>query len=377
MTDQVQSIPAILRELRASEPPDGRVLSVILETTARQTIGQAYLLAFRDACKRIRAGLDEAERARFERAVSQAERYLTAMLVPTHPGVALYAAGAEEYFYAVPLPAAPTDLVAWEDAPVIAPLVQALDDYERVAVVLFDKERTRLFTVFLEEIEERRTFQDEVPGKQATGDWFALSQTRYARHHEDHVRRHAKRTIAALMGELRARPFDRLFLAGPDEARALLRRHLPRPLRLRDAGDLRLEFFASDAEVLTAARAAAAELERREELATVRSLFDAAQSPSVAIGLDPVLTALAEGRVHRLVVAAGPPETGGECPDCERLVIDRVPCPLCGGPTAPVPDLRERAIERALEQGAGVERVSGMAAALLEEAGGFGAWTRY
>lgn len=42
-----------------------------------------------------------------------------------------------------------------------------------------------------------------------------------------------------------------------------------------------------------------------------------------------------------------------------------------------VADLRERLIDRALEQAARVEFVSGEAADLLDEHDGIGAWTRY
>jgi peptide subunit release factor 1 (eRF1) len=40
-------------------------------------------------------------------------------------------------------------------------------------------------------------------------------------------------------------------------------------------------------------------------------------------------------------------------------------------------DLGERAVERALDQGAKVEVVSGEAAETLNARGGLGAWTRY
>jgi hypothetical protein len=376
-SDRVQAIPTILRRLRETDPPHGRVLSVTLDTTASRTIGMAYVLAFRDACKRVRSELAESEWERFERAVARTERYLAESLVPGRPGVAIYAGGNEDYFFATPLPTAPPDLVAWEPAPVLAPLLAALDDQERVAVVLFDKERTRILSLYLDEIERRLEFQDEVPGKQATGDWFALSQTRYARHHEDHVLRHAKRTVASLMAELRRRPFDRLFLAGPDEARSLLLHHLPRPLGDRFAGALRLEVFATDAEVLAAARSAAADIERREELASVRALLDAATRPSVAIGAEPVLAALAAGRVHRLLVAGDRGAPGRACPTCARLWTEGETCPVCGGRTEPVGDLRERALQTALALGAKIEHVSGEAANLLEQHGGLGAWTRY
>jgi hypothetical protein len=117
-------------------------------------------------------------------------------------GLALFAASGTGEILVVPLPAAPADHVVWADRPYIAPLEAMLDEYERVAVALFDAERTRLFTVFLGAIESQQRFIDDVPGKQASGGSFGPGQTRFARHREDHMRRHAERTAARADGAL-------------------------------------------------------------------------------------------------------------------------------------------------------------------------------
>jgi peptide subunit release factor 1 (eRF1) len=215
-----------------------------------------------------------------------------------------------------------------------------------------------------------------VLGKQATGGWFGLAQARYARRHEEHGARHAERTIRALMTLLRRHPFDRLLLAGPDEALATLRDHLPRPLRLGLAGTIRLELFAGDTEVLAAAREAAEALERREEVALVDDLIDGATGPRVALDFAQTLAALSEGRVHRLVLADSFAGVGGECAGCWRLVAGVGPCPTCGAATRPVADLAEAALAVAHAQGARIELVSGEAAARLMQVNGLGAWTR-
>jgi len=89
------------------------------------------------------------------------------------------------------------------------------------------------------------------------------------------------------------------------------------------------------------------------------------------------LDTLSEGRTHVLFIADSFEGFGGECPSCGRLIAGPGPCPSCGVPTEPVPDLGESAIQRALDQGARVEIVSGDAAARLLTRGGLGAWTRF
>jgi peptide chain release factor subunit 1 len=378
-TVELRSISFVLETL-AAHPDDQPMLSVHLGTSPGRTVGGAYRIWFREVSSALGervAGASHTERARFDAAAELAGRHIERQLSPSHPGVAIFSAGTPANTIIVPLPRSPRDLVIWDRHPAIEPLVEALDDAERVAVLLFDKERTRLFTVYLGEIEERHVFVDDVPGKQATGDWFGLSQARYARHHEDHVLRHVKRTIRAVTDELRNHPFDRLYIAGPPEARSMLMHHLPRPLKDRLAGSLSVELFAAESKILTAALVEAEAAERREELVQVQALLEASSAQGAVLGVDATLGVLNEGRVHRIFIASGLDVSGGECEQCQRLVLAEETCPVCGGHVHPVPGVGERATAHALHQGARVEHVSGEAAALLLEHGGMGAWTRY
>ncbi len=369
-------LPSLLQTLRVTGPPGGRVLSLYLDTVEHAS-QPACLLAFRDYCKALRASLPAAEHEPFEAAVAQIEAYLRDDFAPPRPGLAVFAAGRREYFYPTPLPIRPSEELHWGDHAFLEPLETALDDCERVAVALFDKERTRLFTIYLGALESQQEFTDYVPGKQATGGWFALAQSRYARHHEDHVVRHAKRTCTALMELLRTHPFERLLIGGPDEALALLRQRLPRPLRARLAGTLPLELFASDAAVLEAARRAAETLERQDEVKAVTALIEAATTSRAALGLHDTLAAVSQGRAYRLFVADDFDARGGECPSCGQLVGGLDACPNCGQPTVALPSLRERLLQRARETDCRVEFVAGEAAELLAVHGGVGAWRRY
>lgn len=377
MNDVVIAPPTALETLRQAAPPGGRVLSVYLDTAPDRVEGQAYLLAYRDGCKALRASLPAEERESFDAAAERVERFLVDVFTPTSPGVAIFSAPAGSYFFVVPLPNRPAEGLSWSDTPRLAPLQGVLDEYERIAVALFDKERARLLTIFLGSIESRRAFTDPVPGKQATGDWFGLSQSRYARHHEDHVRRHVKRTVDALLALLRERPFDRLILGGPEEALAMLRQHLPRPLRARLAGTINVELFASDQEVLRAAKPVAEAAERQAELEMVTELIDAATASHTALGLDETLTALNAGRVHLLLMADDFSAGGAQCPSCGWLAPTAIPCPACRTPMRTLADLRSAIVQSALAQGAKVEEVVGPAADRLLAHGGIGAWTRF
>jgi peptide chain release factor subunit 1 len=377
MDRSVQALPLLLTDLGKRTPPPEGILSVYLDTTPERIAGEAYLLAFRDGCRALRGTTPEAQSRALEAAIEQAERYLTESSISGRPGLALFASGLDAYFYAAGLPAAPGDELAWDSMPELAPLYAILDDYQRCAVVLFDTEQARLFTIYLGEIEDRRVIRDFVPGAQSTGGWFALAQTRYARHREQFVRRHVDHTTAALMAMLRAHPFDRLFLAGPPEPVALLQQRLPRPLRNRLAGRLSLELIASDADVLRVALEAADAVERQASEAALQELLGGAGEGRASLGPAGTLDALAEGRVRQLFVSASFMRPGWFCARCKHLYLEGATCPLCGAAMEAVADLRERAMALARTQDADVSVLTGPASTLLMEVDGMSAWLRF
>jgi hypothetical protein len=135
----VRLIPTLLQALRDTPPPPDGVLSAYLSTPLVPVAGQAYMARFRECCKVLRASLPPAALEDFERAAERARRFLDEVLVPRCPGLALFASCETDYFHVVPLPRRPEEEFAWGAVPLLAPLEQLIDKYERLVVVLFDK----------------------------------------------------------------------------------------------------------------------------------------------------------------------------------------------------------------------------------------------
>jgi hypothetical protein len=146
-------------------------------------VAQAWLLDYRDRCKALRSQLPDEEREPFERAAQQTEHFLTTNSTSHQRGLGIFASGFVSYFFAIPLPHRPPEMMTWDYLPQIETLQLILDNAERFAVVLFDSERARLFTIYLGQIEEHMVIRDDVLRKQQTGGWAALSQANFARHH--------------------------------------------------------------------------------------------------------------------------------------------------------------------------------------------------
>jgi peptide chain release factor subunit 1 len=365
-----------LQQLLAFEGGEHGVLSVYLHLAPSLQVKRAYRVVFSDLAKQVREELDAAGREALDREVARVEQYL-AELEPDSRSLVVFSCTPRDFWQVYKLPVPVADLVRFEPTPYVRPLLDALDEYERYAVALVDKERARVFTVYLGEIEEERDLFDWVPPKHKQGGW---SQANYQRHHEAHVHWHLKHVAEALATLYRRRPFDRLVLAGPEEATSELRRLLPRVLQSRVVGVFPAELFASEAEILERTLAIERQVERANEERLVAELVDAAGAGVRAVcGAEATLDALWRGAVHKLVLAENTPLQGGQCTQCERLTASgEGACPTCGAPLRLIRDLAEQAVDRALAQDAGVEIVHGEAAERLRAAcGGLGALLRF
>jgi len=117
-------------------------------------------------------------------------------------------------------------------------------------------------------------------------------------------------------------------------------------------------------------------VDRAREAALVDRLRAAVASGARGVaGLGPVLSALNERRVERLLLSEGYEEEGWRCPDSGALAEVGPTSPVTGGRMDKVLDVVEDAIELALNQGCKVDVCVGNAD--LDVLGRIGALLRY
>jgi hypothetical protein len=226
-----------------------------------------------------------AELPAFEAAAAKAEWFLEHLFLPCHPGLALFAACETEYLYAVPLPHRPDHTVAWGKLPLLAAL--EFDDHERVTLALFDRRRTRLFTLFLGAIVQRHALQCEPTYRKTGSTTDGTRQPGYVQHTAPgarevfggalssaecppaRTRMACSCTLEILSGHSRAHcahiHSTGCFSRDPRASPAVLLARLPRLLQARFAGHLSLAVDASESVVLGAMRHAAEVVERQGE----------------------------------------------------------------------------------------------------------------
>jgi peptide subunit release factor 1 (eRF1) len=271
--------------------------------------------------------------------------------------------------------------VRWEPKPYLRPLTEAMDEYERYGVALVDREKARVFTAYLGEIEEHRDILSPEKRKyyRAASKDTNLSQPNLQRREDEHTLWHLKEVAAALEQLAARNAFDRLILAGPHPVTSELRAILSKKLQTLVVRTLALASDAAPALVLKETMKIEEEVERSNEAALVERLITAASKESQAVlDLQPTLDAMRLRRIHELVYVQDLAAQGAECGKCSTLFAEPPEaCPFCGGTTRPIPDIVSRLADRVLASGCHAENVRGPAAIRLREKGSIGAFLRF
>jgi peptide chain release factor subunit 1 len=366
-----------IERLAEFDAKTSRVLSVYLDLDPSTQVRRAYRIAFEDLVKDTRLRQDDVALPQFSDEVARVQTFLETE-PPRGKGLAVFTCAPQVLWRAEFLAVRAPNHLVFEPKPDVAPLLRIMDEYERYAVALVDKTRARLFSVFMGEIEESDALRDtDAIGRTDQGGW---SQANYQRHHEAHVYSHLK-TVAQRLADLdRRRRFERLILAGPEEAATELRRVLPRTLARRVVAVIPADIDAGVRDILDKTLSIDRLIEREDEERLLRQLVDfAGPGGRSVLGVRPTLAALWADLVQILVVAQGARGEGSECTNCERLDPGRVEkCPTCDSPMRHVHDVFHRAAQRAVERSGRAEVVFGDAERrLMQLGGGLGALLRH
>jgi peptide subunit release factor 1 (eRF1) len=343
MTLEHQDTIERLRRLRSGSP----ILSVYLQTEPGLALHHGHVAQLMDVLRDLRERTSKDLHEALEKETERVLAFVREDYTPSGRTLIVCSSGPRRLFETVNLQLPLRTLARFAPRPYLIPVDLALEDHPRVAIAHVGQEKTRLLTTVLHEIELERRTTEHVPGRQRQGGWSAF---RYQRDRERHIQEHFREVAEELSALQKTAPYKWLVLAGTDEATASVAKLLPRSLKARLAGSFNEEHFESSAKIAARAAELAHEAERAEELQLVTQIHDRtyAQAPAT-LGWDDTLRALAEGRVHQLVIAAG------ELNSTEA----------------------DRAIELVFENGAEVEVVHDNAAEVLAPHRGIGALLRY
>ncbi len=270
--------------------------------------------------------------------------------------------------------------VHWRQGAFLRPIVEAMDEHERYAVVLTSTQRARIFTITMGELTEHEDLISDTGRRtKATGSDQWRAEKRHDRRHDEEVTLHAKRVIDALHDLALRGPFDRLILAGTPKATAQLERLLPRRLQGKLVRSIPMPMTASTKDVMTGILKVQERMERDQESSIVDGVLAELHDRGKAVaGFAAVLDAVNQGRVWTLVYSKTFKTRAGECHDSKAYSPHSSgPCVYCGGNVKPMPQPVDRLSQSVLEMGGRVEVVDGPARTVLAKKGDIAALLRY
>jgi hypothetical protein len=364
-------------ELAGVTCDDGPVVSLYLDLSPQHRHNDAWEISFKTMARVALAGSKagpDADAVRTE--IARMERWIREVAPRMGRGAALFSCPARDLWWSISLPVALPNRLRIGRRPYLRPLARVRDEHDRFAVVLLDNHRARLFLSQLGAIEEVADILEETAGQNNEG---SRSRLRFRRSRDAHVMWHAGAVAQAtemIVDRFEAR---HLLVCGSPQVLAEYRPALPPHVSRRWAGEFAVAVDASASEITAAIAPVQQRVEAREEAETIQRLENWISTGRGVWGLAAVLGRLEERRVMTLVVHDRYRAAGGECLNCEMLLVAGVAeCPACGGPVEAVEDIVDAALERAVVQEAGLELVrSGEGRALLPAAEPIGALLRF
>lgn len=338
-----------LRELASIDAGEAAVVSFYLDTDGRRLPRRSDLeRSTADALRAIHTqGLSRTGKVCVDAARERISEYVAKEFERGDTrGLVAFACDTIDLWHVFHLPASVRTRAVADRHPHVLRLEALVTRAERFVTALVSRDKARLFTTHLGRTDERSEILDEVPGKHGQGGW---SQANYSRHIEEMAQRHYKHAAEVLFAMSKREPFDRLILAGPDEAVTTFEKGLHPWLAERVAARVSLPMNAGITRVAESVRAAEDVLESERAADSVaRILEEFAAGRSAVVGLDKTLAALRDGRVDTLAIADGDIRAGYRCGACAGLAVTDGACTSCGGAMAPVADLHEEIVDEAL-----------------------------
>jgi peptide chain release factor subunit 1 len=337
---------------------------------------KAYEIEAKDITKRAiaDAGLAGEAKREVEEDVQKIINYLKVDFRGTAKGLAMFSSAKAGLWQVYRLPVTMPDRCVINHSPFVLPMLRIVDESRRFCVVVSDKEKARLFTVYLGEILERTDIFDVVPGWHKQGGWAAA---RYQRHIEDRVNRHLKHVADTIFEFHKAEGFGHLVIGGSQEVRVRLVPILHSYLQRIVAGYIGVDVTSSTDDILKAASKIEGEVEGKRSDEIVRALLGVSSQSKLAVtGLDSTVRALGEGRVHTLVMVDNARLEGVLCAPCGSVEgAGATQCSHCTKPVSKVDDVSEQLAVAAVEHDAEVKYVK--AGSGLESQGSVGAILRW
>ena len=267
-------------------------------------------------------------------------------------GLAVFAAGLDNFWRTLPLPEPVPDKVKVGRDFQLAPLVPLVARADGTIVAVVGREQGQLYRLSAGRLEELIQHFDEQPGQHDQGGW---SQARYRRHIENLVHEHLKGVAEELDRSRRRLQSPKVVLVCAEEMRSEFTDELSAEARDALVGWTAARAQAGPAELLDAVTPILERAEAKDESEAIeRWREEAGRNGRASAGWAQTLEAASDDRVELLLFQEGSDRSAWRCPACGRATVSDGSCPLDGTRMEEVDAGLDLAVHQTLAHGGAV-----------------------
>jgi hypothetical protein len=255
------------------------------------------------------------------------------------PGtIAIFSCSGRDLYEEIPLPRRVREQVMVDATPLARPMLAVLGEYCRACVLVLDRESTRVWEMYQDEMREVETVTDPLHKAANTE---TRPEDRIQNRVDEQTKRHFGRAAGVIDQLLRTDGYDVLVAGGHEHELPEFLRLLPHDLRGRVAGTFSADPAASPvAEIRGSAEAIVRQYERGQDERLVDQVLElAAVGGPAAIGLQECLWAGSMSAIETLLVRDGAAVPGVVCDGSRWLAASGELCPVCSSHTRYTPDV--------------------------------------
>jgi len=375
---------ASLREILSYEPSGELVVSMYLLVDGLRATKKDYLTTLNSMIAGSREelesnpNLEKAQKKKLLNVMEDIKKYVNDSFRPYSTKTLLIYASGSGLWKVLRLPLIMKSKIIIDPKPHTQSMRTVLQNYKRYGVLLVDREKAQIYSIYLGEIREYlAAFISDVPPKVNLRRQAVLREKKLLGRVEEKLHQFFKLVNNRTLELFREGKFDYLILAGRKEILPNFANYLHGSLQSRYIGSIEAEPDSNKSLIQEKAQKIIDKFETGHKNELIDKLLDEYNPNRLGVaGIEAVTGALLIEQIKILIYDRQFIKEGYICNGCRYLTTsDKTSCPYCGGKLAFYNDIVDEIVEDALSQGCEIVDIEGNER--LREAGNIGAVLRY
>jgi peptide chain release factor subunit 1 len=373
-----------VKEILNFIPTGELIVSIYLPVDSSKLSRQEYITQLNSMIGKTRESLEKDENLNRNQKKNlldlfeKIKKYVNEMFWPESAKTLLIYAGEKGFWEEIKLPVALKPGLIIDPKPHTQVLRNLLQNYKRYGILLIDKEKAQIYSMYLGEIKEYlAAFISDVPPKVNYRSQLAFKEKNILSRIEEKLHHFFKLANDRTFELFRDGKFDSLILAGRKEILSQFKNYLHSYLQQKYIGDIHAEPDTSITIIKEKAQKIITESENKYKNELINKLIDEYNPNGWSVlGIEATISALIREQVRIVVYDINFKTDGYICNACNYMTVKPMEeCPYCKGKLVYYNDITDEIVENAVNQGCEIVDVDGNER--LIQAGSIGAVLRY